>query len=103
MKIVKHSGDITKQGEELLASIAEKQRVIKAMTDELDAEKAILLEAMQEKELKNLKSSIVSITYVESSTKMVFDSKALKEEAPKIYEKYQKKSQVKASLRITFL
>ncbi len=56
---------------------------------------------MAETGTKNWESELFSITYVAPSTRVIVDSKRLKEENPELYSKYSKESKVTDSVRIT--
>lgn len=61
-----------------------------------------LLTAMEENAMLSLETDNVKVTYVGESTRTTVDSSRLKEELPDVYEKYQKKSKIKPSLKITW-
>jgi len=62
--------------------------------------KDALLKGMEERGIKKFEDNLVSITYVEPTTRVSLDSKKLKEEQPDTYIKYVNQSEVKASVRI---
>lgn len=48
-------------------------------------------------------SDNMRLTYIEPSTKEIFDAKRFKEEHPESYKNYIKTTKVKSSIRITSL
>ena len=56
--------------------------------------------AMEERGIKKFENEFVSITYIEPTSRVSFDSKALKEADIETYAKYTKESPVKSSVRI---
>lgn len=70
----------------------------KAKSEEL---KKMLIEKMKENGITKFENDNITITYVAPYEKQGIDSKKLKEEEPKIYEKYLKSSKVKESIKIT--
>lgn len=75
--------------------------IIKTLKSKSENNKASLLEQMQKYDIKTLDTENFKITRVDETTRVTVDSKSLKENEPEIYEKYSKKSTVKANLRIT--
>lgn len=70
----------------------------KAKSEEL---KKTLIEKMKENGITKFENDNIAITYIAPYEKQGIDSKKLKEEEPKIYEKYLKSSKVKESIKIT--
>lgn len=60
-----------------------------------------LEKAMNECGVKKFENELLSITYVDATTRTSLDSKALKKDLPEIAEKYSKVSNVKSSIKIT--
>ena len=85
--------------------------VIKGIADTVKQKKALeeqeaslreqLEKAMNECGVKKFENELLSITYVDATTRTSLDSKALKKDLPEIAEKYSKVSNVKASIKIT--
>lgn len=74
---------------------------IKQMEETVDKFKEDLLKAMEQHGIKSFKSGKVSFTYVGATTRTTFDKKALQKEHPELdLSKYNKVSDVKASVRI---
>lgn len=70
----------------------------KAKSEEL---KKTLIEKMKENGITKFENDHLKITYIAPYEKQAIDSKLLKEEQPKIYEKYLKTSMVKEQVKIT--
>ncbi len=70
----------------------------KAKSEEL---KKTLIAKMKENGITKFENDNIAITYIAPYEKQGIDSKKLKEEEPKIYEKYLKSSKVKESIKIT--
>jgi hypothetical protein len=60
-----------------------------------------LLEAMEQYGVKTFENDMLSVTYVAPTTRTTIDSTKLKKDMPEIAEKYQKVSDIKASIKIT--
>lgn len=56
--------------------------------------------AMEKHDVKKFETDTVTITYVAPSERVGIDTKKLKEEQPKVWDKYSKVTQVKSSIRI---
>lgn len=70
----------------------------KAKSEEL---KKTLIAKMKENGITKFENDNIAIAYIAPYEKQGIDSKKLKEEEPKIYEKYLKSSKVKESIKIT--
>lgn len=57
--------------------------------------------AMAEQGIKKYTSERFDIVYIAPSTRVIVDSKRMKEENPELWEKYSKESKVTDSVRIT--
>lgn len=73
---------------------------MKEIEKQYKEEKEKLLEFMQENDIKKIDNDKFVIIRVDESKRTAFDSKALKETQPAIYEQYKKESVTKASVRI---
>ena len=74
---------------------------IKQMEETVDKFKEDLLKAMEQHGIKSFTSGKVSFTYVGATTRTTFDKKKLEKEHPELdLSKYNKTSDVKASVRI---
>ena len=63
--------------------------------------KQVLLQAMESAGMKKWLTDKMTITYVEPSTRKVFDSKRFKQAYPDIFDSFTKESETKSSVRIT--
>lgn len=84
--------------ESLIKSIEEQKKVAEAQAQEL---RAALMQAMEQNGVTSFENENIKVTYVAATTRTAIDSAKLKKELPEIAEQYTKKSNVKASLRIT--
>lgn len=78
------------------------EKEVKAKSDELKKIKDGLCEIMLERGIKSFTTPIMSLTSVTPKPRKSFDSEAFKFEYPELFEKFQKESPVKPSVRITF-
>ena len=58
-----------------------------------------MFESIPDLETNSVTIDGLKFTYVKSSTRKTIDSKKLQEDMPEIYEKFQKTSQVKSTIR----
>lgn len=84
--------------ETIISTLDIKKKEAEAQRDEL---KAALLAEMEQKGVKTFETDNVRLTYVAPSTRATIDTARLKKEMPEVAEQYTKKSETKASLRIT--
>lgn len=77
-----------------------KEREMKKLKEEYDQLKADLLEAMEQNGVVKIDTDEVLINYVAPTESERFDSKALKEVSPDLYDQFVKFTPVKASIRI---
>lgn len=96
---------INKSTEQRLLEIQRNLSELKAVKEQLEAEeeniKAMLLEECEKNGIDSFENDYFKIKYVAPTTKESLDSKALKSEMPEIYNKFVKKSNVKAYIKIT--
>ena len=88
---------LTSDTSKKIAEIETKMKELKVKEEEL---KQMILKEMEEKNLLKLDAEELSISYIAPSERETFDSKALKEELPDVYDSYIKFSPVKSSIRI---
>ena len=88
---------LTSDTSKKIAEIETKMKELKVKEEEL---KQMILKEMEEKNLLKLDAEELSISYIAPSERETFDSKALKEELPDVYDNYIKFSPVKSSIRI---
>lgn len=79
------------------------QILIRQKEEEVKIEsfKERLKEIMSTNNVKSIKNDFFGITFVSETVSTKLDSKKLKSELPKVFEKYSKQSKVKSSIRIT--
>lgn len=81
------------------AQIADFEKQIKALKEKEDALKASLLAEMQKKNIVKLETPELDITYIASTMRESFDTKAFRAEYPSIYDEFARLSPVSASIR----
>lgn len=84
--------------ESLIKHIEEQKKAAEAQAQEL---RGALMQAMEQNGVTSFENENIKVTYVAPTTRTAIDSAKLKKELPEIAEQYTKKSNVKASLRIT--
>jgi len=85
---------------EVIIKIASFEKQAKLIKEQEEKLKAAIMAEMEAKGVIKLDSDVLSITYVEATTRETLDSKTLKAELPDIYDAYCKLSNVKPSIRI---
>lgn len=80
-----------------LKTIANKIKLLKQKEDEL---KKAILEEMENKNILKIDTDEVSISYIASSDRETFDTKAFREKHNDLYDEFIKFTPVKASVRI---
>ena len=73
----------------------------KKAQEQSDEIKKAIMKAMEDNSVYSFENDALKVTYVAPTTRATIDSARLKKELPEIAEKYTKRSDVKASLRIT--
>lgn len=91
------NGQLAKDAIELIKI---KEQQMKRFKEEYEQLKADLLEAMEQSNTLKFESDDIAITYVAPTQSERFDSKALKEASPDLYDQFIKFTPVKASVRI---
>ena len=84
--------------ESLIKQIEERKKEAEAQAVEL---RAAIMQAMEANGVNTFENERIKLTYVAPYIKTAIDTKKLNKELPEIAKKYEKKSDVKASLRIT--
>lgn len=84
--------------ESIIKQIEEQKKAAEAQAVEL---RAALMAAMEANGVTGFENERIKLTYVAPTTRTAIDSARLKKELPEIAEKYNKTTNVKASLRIT--
>ena len=80
--------------------IAEFERRMKEIKEAEDKLKQEILAEMEEKNILKIDTSDVTISYIASTDRETFDSKAFRTDHADLYDEYVKLSPVKASVRI---
>lgn len=83
-----------------VAEFERNMKAIKAAEDEL---KESILKEMEEKGILSIKTEQMTVSYVASADREVFDSKRLRSDNPDLYDQYIKMSPVKSSIRIKLM
>ena len=89
---------------EQCSALEQEYRLITARIDAMkivqDDLKEKIMKMMEDNKQKSIKTNIGSYSYVEATTKKVFDTKLFKDTEPEHYEYYLKETATKPSLRI---
>ena len=89
---------------EQFSALEQEYRLITARIDAMkivqDGLKEKIMKMMEDNKQKSIKTNIGSYSYVEATTKKVFDTKLFKDTEPEHYEYYLKETATKPSLRI---
>lgn len=80
--------------------IAEFERRMKEIKEAEDKLKQEILAEMEEKNILKIDTSDVTISYIASTDRETFDSKAFRTDHADLYDEYVKLSPVRASVRI---
>ncbi|MCM1043335.1 MAG: hypothetical protein NC350_03905 [Corallococcus sp.] len=80
--------------------IAEADSMKKAAEERMSIVKKALIQAMEEKGIKTFETDAIKLTYVAPTSRTSIDSTKLKKDLPDIAARYQKTTEVNASLRI---
>jgi hypothetical protein len=88
---------LNKEIEKAVGAQVAKKAELEAQNSEM---RQAILEAMEANGVTKFDGDLISITYVAPTERNTFDSKRFMEERPKTAEKYMRKTQVKASIRL---
>ena len=86
--------------EEIVKKLVKFEKQAKKIKEQEDQIKQDILEAIQENEVLKLENDLLSITYVEATTRESFNSKSFKKDYEDLYNKYINISLVKPSIRM---
>lgn len=89
---------VSQEAIEKIKTLKKAQKNLKEAEDELNK---TLLEQMEKFGVDQIKNDTFTISYTPEHTAVRFDSKALKEQSPALYDSYCKETTVKSSIRIT--
>lgn len=87
--------------EEAQTKLIQLEELRKALNEEMDGIKEELRCQMEKFGIKEWENDAMKITLVKESIRTSLDTKAIKEEHPRIYKKYLKETKVKSSVKIT--
>lgn len=87
--------------EEAQTKLIQLEELRKALNEEMDGIKEELRCQMEKIGIKEWENDAMKITLVKESVRTSLDTKAIKEEHPRIYKKYLKETKVKSSVKIT--
>lgn len=85
---------------EIASNIAEIEKKMKALKEVEDELKKSILAEMESKNIIKLETDEITISYIASTDRETFDSKAFKADHADLFDEYVKISPVKASVRI---
>ena len=86
---------------ELIAAVEKTETQIRDLRRREEAMRAQLLKAMEEHGVKSLDTGGLKITYIEPTTRKSLDTARLRAEMPEVAERFEKETQVGASVKIT--
>lgn len=99
--IVKNEDGTLQVPKKIIEEIKKNEENIKTSKARNDKFKASLKEAMEEYGIEKITSDELTVSYVSEHETVRLDSKAVKENYPRIYEECTKISDVKSSVRVT--
>lgn len=97
-KPIKELATISKNEISKLYAMIGQIELLKKASEEI---KSKIKEEMETRRILNITIDDLSISYIGNSKRKALDSTKLKAEMPEVFEKYQKESDVKSSIRIT--
>lgn len=100
MELIKIENEIAILDEEVSQKIADFERQVKLIKEQEDSLKQAILDEMEKNQILKLDTPDLLISYVASSDRETFDSKAFKEAHQDLYDEYVKMTPVKPSIRI---
>lgn len=87
--------------EHIINAIRQNELAIKEAKRANETFKERLLQAMETYGVKSIKAEGMSVAYIEEHETLRLDTKAVKENYPRVYDECSKLSPVKASVRVT--
>lgn len=100
MELIKIENEIAILDEGVSQKIADFERQVKLIKEQEDSLKQAILDEMEKNQILKLDTPDLLISYVASSDRETFDSKAFKEAHQDLYDEYVKMTPVKSSIRI---
>lgn len=95
--ILTENGLISGQSMTLIEAV---EKETAAMIQKRDMLRAALLDAMEKHNIKKFENDDIVISYIAPTDRERFDSKALREDMPDVYEAYAAIHPVKSSVRV---
>lgn len=101
-KIIRVENGVSILDAEVSKKIAEFEKKLKALKEQEDELKQLILEEMEKQNIIKLEDETngLSINYIAKTYRESFDGKKFKEDYPDMYDDYIKMSPVKSSIRI---
>lgn len=100
MNLIKIENETALLNADVSKKIADFEKQLKAIKEQEDILKQEILGEMEAKGIIKIETDDLMISYVASSDRETFDSKAFKEEHQDLYDDYVKMTPVKSSIRI---
>ena len=100
MELIKVESGIALLDAETSAKIADFERKMKQIKEQEEALKTAILDEMEAKGLIKIETDEMIISYIASTDRETFDSKAFRKDHADLYDEYIKMQPVKSSIRI---
>lgn len=100
MSLIKVENNTALLEPQTASAIAEYERTMEVLKEKEDALKTAILAEMEAKNIIKIETEDLSISYIASTDRESFDSKAFRKDNPSLYDEYIKMTPVKASIRI---
>lgn len=84
-----------------LTEIIDNEKQLKALKERQDTLKDALLREMEEKDIRKIDTSFITISRIDATEREKFNSKQFRTDNPSLYDKYISFESVKASIRLT--
>ena len=100
-ELMKYEGGTAVLADEAIQRIRALEQSAKEIKEKQDELKKALIEQCEKYGVKQIKNDFMTISYTPEHVTERFDSTALKNQSPALYEAYSKEVKTKASVRIT--
>lgn len=100
-ELIKYEGGTALLADNAIKAIKTLEQQAKSIKEQQEEMKKALIEQMEQYGVTQIKNDYMTISYTPEHTTQRFDSTALKNQSPKLYEAYCKESKTKASVRIS--
>lgn len=97
-ELITKDGALTQQASNMIFFYKEQMKKLKAQEEEFNKQ---LLQELKKHGYISYKDENMTISVIEPTEKVTFDSDSFKKKFPDIYEKFAKKTPVKGSVRVT--